>query len=118
MTRIITKDGIKLPFMGRDKFIELMRLGLGYDRQTRTFHIADFEHIDHVKATLTEILRDEVKIAQTCVLCRKFITCSECEYYHICGSPDIPAYCICQKCYSTPDLYERYVKKTTELTSA
>ena len=111
MVRIISKDEIKLPFMGKDKFIELMRSGLGYNRQTRLFYVEDPERIEQVKGILSEILKEKVTFAQKCFLCDSTFICEECEYAPICGSRDVPSYCICLRCRGVRELYKRYMEK-------
>ncbi|WP_309492851.1 hypothetical protein [Candidatus Hecatella orcuttiae] len=114
MVKRITRTGIKLAFMGKDKFIELMRAGLGYDRATRTFYIEDLENFDRIKALLVPLLGEEVEFAQTCYLCGAVFPCGVCEYAATCPSRDIPTYCLCKKCYSKTNLYQRYIQKTKE----
>ena len=108
---MITKDEIKLPFMGKDKFIALMRAGLGYNRQTRLFYVEDSERIEQVKGVLSEILKDEVTFAQKCFLCNATFTCNECDYAEVCRSRDLPSYCICPLCRSQTQLYHHYIEK-------
>jgi len=118
VVKVVTRKGIKLPYMGKEKFIELMRAGMGYDRKTGTFFIEDLGRIDQIKAAISSILKDEITLAQTCFICESTFPCSECEYSGICKSRDIPTYCICKTCYSSPQMYQRYVKKTDDLVAA
>ncbi|MEM3736609.1 MAG: hypothetical protein QXJ75_00740 [Candidatus Bathyarchaeia archaeon] len=113
--KVITKDGFKLPFVGKEKFIELMRIGVGYDRQARTFFISDLDRIEHVKAALAEIIGEEVTFAQSCFICGRSFPCSECRFYGECKTQDIPLNCICDTCLDKPDLYRRYVEKGIKL---
>lgn len=113
--KAITKEGFKLPFMGKDKFIELMRLGIGYDKQTRLFFISDLDRIEQVKTTLAQIMGEEVAFAQSCLLCGNPFQCDECRFYGECRTQDIPLHCICNTCLKKPDLYRRYVERTNKL---
>ena len=97
--------------MGKDRFIALMRVGLGYNRQTRMFYIENSERIEEAKSILSEILGDDVIFAQKCSLCDATFTCDRCGYADLCGSRDAPAYCICLPCRSQKQLYEKYVKR-------
>jgi len=101
--------------MGKDKFIELMRLGIGYDRQAKVFFISDADRIDQVKAALAQIIGEEVTFAQSCFLCGKSFSCPECRFYGECKTQDIPLYCICDSCLKKPELYKRYVEKGSRL---
>ncbi|MFQ5997861.1 MAG: hypothetical protein ACE5KO_00985 [Candidatus Bathyarchaeia archaeon] len=107
--KIITKDGFKLPFMGKDKFIELMKMGIGYNRQNGTFFISDMQRLDQIKATLTGILNEELGFAQTCAICFKTFSCSECKFFERCETRDIPLYCLCPDCFQKDDVYTAYM---------
>ena len=106
--KVITKEGFRLPYLGRDRYIELMRSGVAYDKKTRNFSIKNVDNVDHVKIILSEILNDQVTFAQKCLICQTRFTCTECEYAYICGTKDIPMDCICSQCYSRPDFVEKY----------
>lgn len=115
MVIVITRNGFKLPFMGKEKFIELMKAGLRYDGQTKTFHIENLEYLEKLKSLLSEQLKDEITFAQICFLCNSIHQCNICEYQNICRSRDVPTYCICGKCLHKPNLYGLYLKKTNEI---
>ncbi len=101
--------------MGKEKFIELMRIGIAYDKQTRAFFISDMNRIEQVKAALTQIIGEEVTFAQSCLLCGRSFPCIECRFYGECRTQDIPLYCICGACLDKPDLYRRYVERGSRL---
>ncbi len=101
--------------MGKDKFIELMRIGIGYNRQNGTFFINDLDRLEQVKAVLSEILREEVTFAQTCSICGIVFSCHECHFYDACGTRDIPLYCVCPTCYAKPSLFATYLEKSKQL---
>jgi hypothetical protein len=113
--KLITKEGFKLPFMGKDKFIELMKSGIGYNRELGVFFISDMDNIDRAKTLLSNLLGEEVEFAQTCFICQTAFNCRDCEYYGICKTRDIPIYCLCKKCYNQADIYKRYVEKNRSI---
>jgi len=115
LVKVITKEGVKLPFMGKEKFIELMRLGMGYNRQRGMFFIEDLDRAEQVKAALSNILKDEVSFAQTCFFCRTDFPCTDCEFLSMCKSKDMPTYCFCKKCSDKPELYRKYVTESEKL---
>lgn len=114
MVKVITRSGIKLPYMGKDKFIELMRVGLKYDRETRTFFIENINYAVQIKAILRELLKDEIVFGQVCIVCERNFSCEECEYINICRSSSIPSYCICSKCVSK-NFFPVYSRKVESL---
>ncbi len=111
MVKVFTKLGIKLPYVGKDKFIELMRIGLKYDREEKMFFIENMNYATQIKAILEELLNDKVVFGQECIICKQNFSCSECEFIDICKSSDIPSYCICSKCLSEEKIYPIYLEK-------
>lgn len=107
--RVLNKDKIKLPYLKRYKFRELMNMGLGYERGI--FYIRDLNRAEEIKDALSEILNEEIVFSQTCLICGKEFLCTECKYYDSCSSRDLPFHCICKNCSQKNELYERYVEK-------
>ena len=117
MVKVITRTGIKLPYMGKEKFIELMRVGLKYDRDARTFFVENVNYATQIKVILEELLNDEIVFGQVCMICKKNFSCNECEYMNICKSSSIPSYCICSKCLSENKIYPIYLEKVESMLS-
>ena len=57
---ILNKDGFKLPYLGRPKFIELMKMGLEFERGRNVFYIRDLNRSEEIKDSLSEILNQEI----------------------------------------------------------
>ena len=96
---VLNKKAFKLPFMDREKFLLLMRLGLNYDRATGTFSVANYNNIGKLTDTLAGILSaDEVTFTQTCCICGKDFPCSECKYLELCATKNLPFQCVCVEC--------------------
>ena len=107
--RVLKKQGFKLPYLGRDKFIELTRRGLGYERGS--FFIRDLNNAENIRDILSEILNEKIVFTQTCLICGKEFLCTDCRYYDACPTRDLPLHCICENCSQKNDLYERYVER-------
>lgn len=128
--KVIQRDGFKLPFVGKDKFVELMRSGVGYNRDTRTFYIRSSAELERVKLVLSKILNDDVKIIpeeveekpvtleQTCFLCGKNFPCKTCEFFDECPTKEISSFCVCPECQKKSDGYEQYIAKSKVRISA
>jgi hypothetical protein len=96
---VLNKKTFKLPFMDREKFLLLMRLGLNYDKATGTFCVANYNNIEKLADTLASILKvDEVSFAQTCTSCGKEFACSGCKYVESCATKNLPFQCVCSQC--------------------
>ncbi len=96
---VLNKKAFKLPFMDREKFLLLMRLGLNYDRTTGTFRVANYNNLAKLSDTLAEILgADEITFTQTCCMCGKDYSCNECKYLELCDTKNLPFQCICAQC--------------------
>lgn len=106
--RILNKNEIKLPYMKRSKFVELIRMGLGYEHGI--FHIVDFNRVEEIKDALSEILNKEIIFSQICIMCGNEFLCIKCKYYRTCLSKDLPFHCICKKC-SVKNTYDQYLEK-------
>lgn len=104
----ISRNGFKLPYLGKEKFIELMRSGIAYDKARGLFHVVEGANVDRAKATLSEILGDEVVFSQTCIICKNDFGCADCDYRISCPTRDIPLFCLCSSCRERLDLYESY----------
>jgi hypothetical protein len=96
---VLNKKGFKLPFMERENFVRLMRLGLNYDRVSGTFCVANYNNIEKLSDTIASILSvDEVVFTQTCSLCGVDFPCSDCKYQDSCMTKNLPFQCVCSKC--------------------
>lgn len=96
---ILNKKAFKLPFMDREKFLLLMRLGLNYDKTTGMFRVANYNNLEKLAITLAEILGvDDVTFTQTCCLCGKDFACGECKYLELCETKNLPFRCVCVQC--------------------
>lgn len=105
---IISRNGFKLPFLGKDKFIKLVRNGLGYDKTRKLFFIEDFNNIDQIRLILSEILPDDVLFKQECIICHRKFECKECEFKGKCETENVPMLCVCNECYHNPDFVEKF----------
>lgn len=121
--KTLSKDGFKLPFIGKDKFSEIMRMGVGYDRKRRLFFLRSKANTEIIKKILSDILKDDVEFetpalskTQTCYLCTTQIVCKECEYYLYCPTREQPfnetgLYCMCTACQKNEESYLLYTQK-------
>lgn len=106
--KVITTEGFKLPYLGKERYIELLRIGVRYEKKTRTFFIQDISNVDQIKKVLSEILKDDIAFAQKCIICKSRFVCEECEFTDYCETKNIPMLCICRACYSKTDFAEEY----------
>ena len=96
---VLNKKGFKLPFMEREKFVRLMRLGLNYDKASGMFCVANYNNIEKLTDTIASILNvSEVAFTQTCVVCGRDFPCSDCKYQDSCATKNLPFQCVCSKC--------------------
>jgi hypothetical protein len=96
---VLNKKAFKLPFMDKEKFLLLMRLGLNYDRATSSFRVVNYNNIKKLTDTLAEILgASEVTFTQTCCICGKDFPCNECKYLELCDTKNLPFQCVCALC--------------------
>jgi hypothetical protein len=96
---VLNKEGFKLPRVEKDKFVQLLKLGLEYDREKGCFSIGSFNNIEKLVDTLSSILGVErVCFLQSCSVCNNDFPCQDCKYYASCGTRDLPFHCVCPQC--------------------
>ena len=94
----LNKKCIKLPRVEKEKFVYLMRIGLDYNREQGVFSINNYNNIDKIMDTLSDILKSPVLFMQNCLVCGKDFACSECKYVDLCSTKNLPFSCVCTQC--------------------
>jgi DNA polymerase III delta prime subunit len=128
---ILDPTAFKLPYMGKDKFIQLMRAGITYDRNSRKFAVRRLDNLDAVEERLTGILSRPVKFArqgqaasaaedkaiQECYVDGRQVPCEKCEFITACPTHNIASlkFCLCDETMADPKAYEKYVAKNSPL---
>lgn len=106
----LNKKSFKLPFVDKDKFVLLLRLGLDYNRGQGSYYIKNYNNIEKLLDTIANILNTEkITFLQNCILCEKDFPCTDCKYCDLCATKDLPFRCVCQQCLKDGRLYEKYV---------
>ncbi len=96
---ILNKHSFKLPRVERDEFINLLKLGLGYNRNQGYYFISNYNNIGKLVDTLANILNtDEIVFLQNCIICSKAFSCSNCKYADSCTTKNLPFECVCPQC--------------------
>jgi hypothetical protein len=98
MTIILNSKGFKLPRLEREKFVNLMHLGLDYNRDTMLFSIKSYNNIEQVIDEVSAIMKDEVVFLQNCIRCGKAFPCKGCSYIEMCTTKNLPFSCVCPQC--------------------
>jgi hypothetical protein len=131
---LLDPTGFKLPFMGKDKFIQLMRAGISYDRNAGKFAVRRLDSLDTVEERLAGILLRPVKFArpdqqpspmegsgvQECYVDGRRVPCVKCEFVQACPTHVIGElkFCLCDETVADPQGYEKYVAKSASATNA
>jgi hypothetical protein len=114
--------------MGKDKFVQLMRIGLRYDRAAGNFSVRRLDNLDAVEQSLSEIIAKPVKferseeptkvgldgeIAKECYVDSNRILCDQCDFKNDCPTYTITAlkFCLCDDTMTDGQAYEKYVTK-------
>jgi replication factor C large subunit len=126
---ILNPTSFKLPFMGKDKFIQLMRSGIRYDSANRRFSVRRMDNLDAVEQSLSLIvgkpmkfIRPDVepqprlsgdKITKVCYVDGTVISCDACEFVEDCPTHVLSGLCscICSNTILDPNGYEKYIHK-------
>lgn len=126
---LLDPTGFKLPYMGKDKFIQLMRAGISYDRSGGRFVVRRLDNLDAVEERLAGILSRPVKFArseevvargeggaiQECFVDGLQVVCDKCEFIESCPTHIVTSlkFCLCDETVADPKGYEKYVAKNT-----
>jgi replication factor C large subunit len=124
---VLDPMGFKLPYMGKDKFIQLMRAGISYDRSGGKFAVRRLDSLDTVEERLSDIMARSIKfqrpehtatefegkVVKECYVDGQKITCEECDFVENCPTHIITSlkFCICDQTLSDPTGYEKYIAK-------
>jgi hypothetical protein len=124
---VLDPTGFKLPYMGKDKFIQLMRAGISYDRSGGKFAVRRLDNLDTVEERLSDIMARPIKfqrpeqtatevegkVVKECYVDERKIICEECDFIENCPTHIIPSlkFCICDQTLSDPTGYEKYLAK-------
>ena len=124
---LLDPTGFKLPYMGKDKFIQLMRAGISYDRNGGKFVVRRLDNLDAVEERLAGILSRSVKFArseesaargegeatQECFVDGVKVVCDKCEFIEDCPTHAVASlmFCLCDDTLADPKGYEKYVAK-------
>jgi len=132
-TAMLDPNGFKLPFMGKDKFVQLMRVGIKYDSAARIFSVRRLDRLDSVEDSLSQIIGKPIKFARpamaleqkgvnleiikTCYVDAKEISCDSCEFVESCPTHFLQdlKYCLCLETVSDAQAYTKYVARNQEL---
>jgi len=125
---LLDPSGFKLPYMGKDKFIALMRVGVAYDRSSGKFAVRRITNLDSVEQRISEIISkpikftrpeeesqrvDESNIAKECYVDGRQILCAKCDFVDNCPTHTITflKFCLCNETLKDPKGYDKYVEK-------
>jgi len=111
---ILSKKSFKLPRVDKEKFILLLRLGLEYNRNERSYSVKSCNNIDRLVDTISSILNEEITFLQSCLLCGKDFPCSSCKYHDLCATRGLPFHCVCPQCLKDGKSYDEYVENSDE----
>jgi DNA polymerase III delta prime subunit len=126
---VLDPMAFKLSYMGKDKFIQLMRAGISYDRSNGTFAVRRLDNLDSIEERLSDILEKPIKfrrpqqaerevqgkVVKECYVDGQNIPCDKCEFVEDCPTHTIASlkFCLCDQTLSDPRGYEKYVAKNS-----
>lgn len=108
---VLNKKSFKLPRVGKEKFVLLLRLGLDYNQGS--FCIKNYNNIEKLVDSISSILNAEkITFLQSCNICGKDFPCSDCKYYELCATKDLPFHCVCPQCLKEGRLHEEHIENS------
>jgi rubredoxin len=111
MVIVLNSNGFKLPRLEKEKFVNLLRLGLEYNREQSLYSIKSYNNVEKLLDTISDILGDEVVFLQNCTRCGKAFPCKGCNYIELCTTKNLPFSCVCPQCLRDRKQFEEYLTK-------
>jgi replication factor C large subunit len=125
--QLLDPNGFKLPYMGRDKFIQLMRIGLTYDRNRGMFVVRSLSNLGSIEERLGDVVGKPVRferpeqasvegrgvILKDCYVDGRQVSCSKCEFVGDCRTHTMATlkFCLCDETLLDQEGYDKYVAK-------
>jgi hypothetical protein len=124
--------GFKLPFMGKDKFIQLMRVGVKYDSHQRVFSVRRMDNLDSLESSVSQIIGKPVKFmrpepiseqkgthqktTKMCYVDGREISCDACGFLEYCPTHFLEnmTYCLCTETLLDTEAFTKYRAKNQE----
>jgi len=133
--KTLSGRGFKLPYVPNETFRELMRIGVGYRKEGRTYYIRNRSNVDGITALVSRILGEEVSFTEVsptpetvpkiCVICDRQLRCEDCGFAEECDLKGVESrpesredgggFCLCEGCLRDPAFFEKYVARGREL---
>ena len=111
MVLTLNKKAFKLPRVEKEKFIRLLRLGLDYNSEQGIYSIKSYNNLEKLIDTIAGLLKTDVIFLQNCTRCGKNFACSECKYFELCSTKNLPLSCVCSQCLRERKQFEEYLQK-------
>lgn len=108
---VLNSKAFKLPRVEREKFVNLLHLGLDYNRDQGVFSIKSYNNIEKLLDAVESILGTQVVFLQSCIRCGKDFPCKECNYKEMCTTKDLPFSCVCPQCLHDRKQFEEYLER-------
>jgi hypothetical protein len=106
--KIVLGQYFRLPRLGKDVFIKLMKLGVKYDKK-HGFIFDDQTDVKSVVLLISDVLGEEVKLYTRCALEDDNVApCDECLYKEDCDRKVVSFLCLCNDCYKSKDAFALY----------
>jgi len=100
-------EWFKLPRLGREFFISLMKAGLMYDK-SKGFKAEANTDLIKISSILKRALGEDFEFVPKCFTCNSIIDCYSCAYYLICDVKSLTPNCLCDNCMSNEDAFAIY----------
>jgi len=132
--RTLNGRSFRLPYVPNETFRELMRIGVGYRREDRSYYIRNPSNIDEIRALVSKILEEEVGFTgvsaipqvdpKICSVCSRQIDCERCRFADECDLKSVESrpqsredggkFCLCERCLGDPNVFDKYVKRSIQ----
>jgi hypothetical protein len=104
---VVVGEWFRLPRLGREVFVSLMKTGLVYDK-ARGFRAEADADLIKIASILKGVLEEDFEFVPRCFTCDSIIECYSCAYYQACGVKSLTQNCLCEECVNNRDALSVY----------
>ncbi|MEM3382735.1 MAG: hypothetical protein QXF43_03480 [Nitrososphaerales archaeon] len=107
--RVAINEWFKLPKLGKEYFMNLMKAGLVYDKY-KGFKVDSNSDLMAISSILKKALGEDFEFVPKCFICNSLIECYSCAYYLICNVKNLTPNCLCDNCINDENVFTIYSK--------
>lgn len=111
--KIMLEEYFRLPRLGKDVFISLMKAGVEYERG-KGFRFTEGTDVPRAVGIIEAATDKKLELILKCYMDGKPAGCESCDYRYVCNRVEVSNYCLCDDCYKDDKTVSAYYFKFAE----